>query len=108
MGETMIKSASVAELKQWLQAGQVVLVDVREPNEYREGHIAGSVLVPLASVEADTIPPFQGRKLVMQCRSGGRSRTACGKLIKSKAELEVYNLEGGILAWQQAGYEIQT
>ncbi len=104
----MIKSASVAELKQWLQAGEAVLVDVREPNEYQEGHIAGAVLLPLAEVEADTIPPFQGRKLVMQCRSGGRSRTACGKLIKARTDLEVYNLEGGILAWQQAGYEVRS
>ncbi len=102
----MIKSASVTELKQWLQAGEAVLVDVREPNEYEQGYIQGSVLIPLAGVEADTIPPFQGRKLVMQCRSGGRSRAACGKLVKSKPDLEVYNLEGGILAWQQAGYQV--
>ena len=102
----MIKSASVDELKQWLQAGQVVLIDVREPHEYERGYIEGSVLLPLETVDSDTIPPFQGRKLVMQCRSGGRSRVACGKLVKAKPDLEVYNLEGGILAWQQAGYEI--
>jgi rhodanese-related sulfurtransferase len=102
----MIKSATVNELKQWLQAGEAVLVDVREPDEYEKGYIEGSVLLPLASVEATTIPPFKGRKLVMQCRSGGRSRAACGKLTKSMPDIDVYNLEGGFLAWQQAGYEI--
>jgi rhodanese-related sulfurtransferase len=104
----MIKSATVRELKQWMQDGDVVLVDVREPEEYAQGCIVGSVLVPLATVNADSIPPFQGRRLVMQCRSGGRSRAACGVLVKSSPDLDVYNLEGGILAWQQAGYEVQA
>jgi rhodanese-related sulfurtransferase len=102
----MIKSASVNELKQWLKAGEAVLVDVREDDEYAQGRIAGSIHLPLAAVSSHKIPQHQGKKLVMQCRSGGRSRTACGMLTKEKADIEVYNLEGGIIAWQQAGYEI--
>jgi len=104
----MIKSASVAELHQWLQSGEATLVDVREADEYASGHIAGSTFLPLATVTAKALPPYEGKKLVMQCRSGGRSRTACGKLAQEIADLEVYNLEGGILAWAQAGYEIKT
>ena len=102
----MIKSASVTELKQWLDSGEAVLVDVREPEEYAQGHIAGSVLVPLATVTAAKIPAFQGKKLVLQCRSGGRSRTACGILAKEMPGIETYNLEGGITAWGQAGYDV--
>jgi rhodanese-related sulfurtransferase len=104
----MIKSASVEDLHKWLQAGAAVLVDVREDSEWAQGHIAGAVHVPLATVTTDTIPAFHGKKLVMQCRSGGRSRTACGVMSKENPDIDIYNLEGGIMAWQQAGYDVQT
>jgi rhodanese-related sulfurtransferase len=103
----MIKSASVIEVKQWLDLGDAVLVDVRENNEWAQGYIGGATHIPLATVTTKSIPSFQGKKLVMQCRSGARSRTACGLLTKENPDIDVYNLEGGILAWQQAGYEIQ-
>ena len=102
----MLKPTSVSELKSWIDAGQAVVVDVREPGEYQEGHIAGSTLIPLAQVTLAGLPPHQGKKLVLQCRSGGRSRTACNKMLAEQQDLEVYNLEGGILAWQGAGYDI--
>jgi len=102
----MIKSASVEELKQWLENDEAVLVDVRESSEYARGHIEGAVLVPLATVSAENIPSFEGKKLVMQCHSGGRSRTACGMLTKEISDLDVYNLEGGIVEWMQVGYNV--
>ena len=100
----MIKSTNVAELKQWLDHGQAVLVDVREADEYAAGHIAEAVLLPLSEFTPDALPPHDGKKLVMQCKSGGRSRTACGKVNHEFPNLDVYNLEGGITAWMQAGY----
>ncbi|MGB9153015.1 MAG: rhodanese-like domain-containing protein [Alphaproteobacteria bacterium] len=103
----MIKSTSPAELHQWLQSDQAVLIDVRQPEEYAAGHIKGATLQPLAQVSAKTLPPFQGKKLVMQCHLGGRSRTACGKLTQEIANLDVYNLEGGIAAWANEGYEVE-
>jgi rhodanese-related sulfurtransferase len=103
----MIKSTTPVELHQWLQSGEAVLVDVREADEYANGHIEGSNWVPLGKVSAAILPPYQGKKLVMQCHLGGRSRTACGKLAQEISGLEVYNLEGGILAWAQAGYEVK-
>jgi len=104
----MIKAASAAKLKQWLEAGEATLVDVREPDEYTRSHIAGSVSLPLATVTADALPPFEGKKLVMQCQMGSRSLTACKKLAKENPTLDVYNLEGGIFSWKKAGYETIT
>jgi rhodanese-related sulfurtransferase len=104
----MIKSTNAAELHQWLQAGAAVLVDVRQPEEYAEARIAGAVLIPLAGLTADRLPAFADKKLVMQCHVGGRSRTACGMLAKEIAGLEVYNLEGGIVAWAQAGLPVEA
>ena len=102
----MIKTTMPDELNQWLQSGEAVLVDVREPNEYEEAHIGGAIPLPLASVRMNALPPHHGKKLVMQCRSGGRSHTACAKLVSEIPDIDVYNLVGGIEAWKQAGYNV--
>jgi len=104
----MIKSASAKELKQWLEAGEAILVDVREADEWAQSHIKGATHIPLAQVSLDKMPAFAGKKLVMQCKAGGRSRAACGKLTNETSDLSVYNLEGGILSWIQAGYKVST
>ncbi|MDR3450496.1 MAG: rhodanese-like domain-containing protein [Alphaproteobacteria bacterium] len=102
----MMKVTNAAELKQWLDAGEAVVVDVREDSEWAEGHIAGAVHIPLATVKFDALPVFAGKKLVMQCRSGGRSGKACQILQQQKPDLDVYNLAGGIMGWQQAGLPV--
>src|SRR5882672_11540816 len=102
----MIQTVSVQMFKQWLDKGEAVLIDVREPDEYAVGHIAGAVPLPLATVNAAKLPDLGGRKLVMQCKGGGRSGRACTKLMSENPALLPYNLEGGITAWVQAGYEV--
>ena len=103
----MIKSASVDELKKWLESGDAVLVDVRNPDEHAQACIVGSVLLPVTTITADALPPFQGKKLVLHCGGGGRSRTACGKIKQEKQDIEIYNLEGGFRAWKAAGYPVK-
>src|ERR1700722_12318173 len=100
----MIKSVSAQILKEWLAKNEAILVDVREPSEYQAGHIDGATLLPLGSITNGKLPDLEGRRLVLQCRVGGRSQMACMKLIVENPEQEVYNLEGGIEAWKQAGY----
>jgi rhodanese-related sulfurtransferase len=100
----MIKSISAVELQEWIKAGEAVVVDVREPHEYEQGHIAEATLLPLSRVFAASLPPFQGKKLVMHCEHGVRSRAACERLVKEIPDLVVYNLEGGFHAWKEAGH----
>lgn len=88
-------------VSQWLQQNEAVLVDVREPFEHAGESIEGAVLVPVNKVSAETLPPHDDRKLVMHCKSGGRSKQACDKL--AKAGIETYNMTGGIEAWSEAG-----
>lgn len=52
------------------------------------------------------MPEYKGKKLVVHYQSGTRSTKAAEKLLKENPELEIYNLEGGIAAWHEAGYEI--
>jgi rhodanese-related sulfurtransferase len=96
-----IKTVKPATLYQWLHDGEAVLVDVREKAEYREGHIKGSINLPLSEVSVDHehMPRHPDKKIVFQCRSGKRSQLACEKLLKGGVEHDVWNLEGGFDSW---------
>lgn len=102
-----LHSVTAHTLKSWLDKGEAVLVDVREPAEHSAESIAGAVLMPLAAVTADALPPHLGKKLVLHCRKGGRGGSACEKLLAEDPGLEIYNLEGGITAWQEAGLSVE-
>lgn len=102
-----IKSVDPYTLKGWLDSNEAVLVDVREPDEYQAGNIAGATLVPLAAVSRQALPVASGKKLVIHCKGGVRSRSACEVLLAGDPNLEIYNLEGGIAAWAMAGLPVR-
>lgn len=97
-----IGSINVATLRDWMAKGEAVLVDVREQDEWNAGYIEGATLIPLATVPTTPMPAAGGKKLVIYCRSGRRSMTACEVLNHLNPSQDVYNLEGGILAWNGA------
>ena len=102
-----ISEIDVATLRDWINQNQVVVIDVRQPEEFSGSRIDGAILLPLGSFSADDLPDFSGKHLVFQCRSGGRSLTACGAIAPHlNDDVTVYNLRGGILAWAAAGYDI--
>lgn len=102
------KNIDATTLKQWMDKGEVMLVDVREPAEHASENIPGATLVPLGTVCKSKVPETHGKKLVIHCRSGKRGGTACEKLLAEDPNLEVYNLEGGIMAWEQAGNKVAS
>jgi len=92
----------VTELKKRLDAGDVVLIDVRTTAEYTSGHVAGARHIPLAELN----PADFGKETVhVMCRSGGRSSTGTDVLVG--AGIDAVNVEGGILAWQAAGFPVE-
>lgn len=105
-----IKIVNVKELKKWIDNNEAIIVDVREVDEYAQGHIDIAVNIPLKTISLDKIKDnfknLTDKKIVMQCRSGVRSMSACVILQEQVIDNEVYNLEGGILAWSSAGYDI--
>ena len=103
-----IKTINCQTLKNWLENDQAILVDVREIEENMASHIKDSILIPLGFISLNKIPDLSGKKLVMQCRSGKRSASACEKLLTENPNLDIYNLEGGILAWASCNYPIET
>jgi rhodanese-related sulfurtransferase len=98
---TQIVQMSPAELRDALARDEVLLVDVREVPEYAAERIPGALLYPLSTFEPRALSA-QGRKLVMQCLRGGRSMQAAQRLAAAGCG-EVYNLDGGITAWKEAG-----
>lgn len=88
----------------FIAAPEVQLLDVRTPDEYAEGHIAGAVLVDVneSDFEDKAVAVLDAsRPVAVYCRSGRRSARAANLL--SGQGCQVTNLAGGILAWQDAG-----
>ena len=90
------------EVKEGLADGSILLVDVREPNEWDAGHIPGSVLFPLSTFEPGELPDPGGKRIVFSCRSGNRSVTA---IRRAQAAGLHYNehYKGGFNDWAASG-----
>lgn len=88
------------------RAEGVPIIDVREPDEYREGHAPGARLIPLGTV-ADRIGevPDSGPVMII-CKSGGRSKQAAEVL--RAAGIDAINVAGGTMAWIEAGHHVVT
>lgn len=96
-----IKNVDPKTLKKWLSNNEAVLVDVREPIEHSAKNITQANLVPLSQIAKCNLPQCQNKKLVLHCQGGKRSMAACEKLLREDPELEIYNLEGGIMNWEK-------
>lgn len=101
-----MKTIKADELKKRLDKAEVFLVDVREPAEHRSECIGGACLIPLGEISLEKLPS-KSRPIVIHCRSGKRSADTCKRLLEQDPNLEIYSLEGGIIAWQQAGFSIK-
>ncbi len=80
-------------------ADQFQLVDVRQESEYKQSHLPGALLIPLGELEDRFTELDSSRKTIVYCRSGARSRSAC-QFLEQRGFAKVYNMKGGILAWQ--------
>jgi rhodanese-related sulfurtransferase len=100
-----VQEIDVDQLAERLASGGRV-VDVREPDEYEEGHVPGAVLVPLGTV-ADHVDAFTGAgPTYVICKSGGRSMRACELLTGHDPGLELVNVAGGTMAWIASGRDV--
>ncbi|GJM42545.1 MAG: hypothetical protein DHS20C20_28270 [Ardenticatenaceae bacterium] len=84
----------------------VLLLDVREQWEYDEGHIPGVTLIPMGEIanRLSEIPTDQ--EVIVTCRSGNRSGQITD-FLRQQGFDNVHNMDGGILAWEAAGYEVE-
>ncbi|MDP1615501.1 MAG: rhodanese-like domain-containing protein [Methylococcales bacterium] len=102
-----IKTIDPQTAKAWLSKQEAILIDVREPGEYAAMHIEGAILLPLNTLNHTKLPALNGKKLIIHCHLGRRGESACEKLLLGNPELDVYNLEGGLSAWDKAGFAVE-
>jgi rhodanese-related sulfurtransferase/rubrerythrin len=75
------------------------ILDVRQPREYEQGHLAGALLVPMKELTTRIGELNRAQPLLVYCHSGVRSKAA-SQLLQAEGFQDVYNMSGGILAWQ--------
>ena len=99
------REIDVEELAERLAEG-VVVIDVREADEYDSGHVPGALFVPLSELEqrVDEVP--SGEPVLVICKSGGRSMRACNYL--APLGRDVTNIAGGTMAWTDSGRDVVT
>jgi len=96
---TSMDALTSKELKAELDRGEkIVIVDVREPQEYQINRLPGSILIPLGDLPKRYVELDPNANLVMQCKSGMRSAKA-QDFLRSKGFTRVRNLTGGVLGW---------
>ena len=83
----------------------VIIVDVRTPAEFAGGHIAGAVNRPLQTIESWYKELPKDKPVYLYCRSGNRSQQAA-EFLREKGFRNIYNEQGGILAWIQRNYPV--
>ena len=96
-----MKEKTVEELKEMMDKGEdFQLIDVREDFEYEMSNLGG-LLIPLGGILIEAERIAKDKPVIMQCRSGKRSAAAITQLEQNFGFTNLYNLQGGILAWQQ-------
>lgn len=107
--QSEIKIISAEEMQALLELDDVQLVDVRTPQEYKEGYIYGSQNIDFNSptFDEDITKLDKTKPVVLYCKSGGRS-AKCSKKLKEAGFVKIYDLKGGITQWKFGGNAIET
>jgi len=97
-----IKEVNSMAVLQLINHKNAVVLDVREQSEYDAGHVLNAKLIPLGKLKErlGELEKFKDQPIVVVCRSGNRSGTACS-LLGKQGFAQAYNLAGGVQAWQK-------
>lgn len=90
------------EVKAALDAGEIVLIDVRTPPEFMMDHIEGALLMPMSFFKADALPTQDGKRIVFHCGSGMRSGKVAAAYL-AHGNPKIAHMEGGMQGWKKAG-----
>lgn len=106
---TMTKNITASQALEWLKTGEAILVDVREPDEFKNCHIPFASSLPLNKLD-DVISVLEiapTRKIIFQCLKGARGEKACA-VVKNNNIIknDIFNMEGGINSWADAGFPL--
>ncbi len=103
LGAATLETLSPADVKERFDRNEIVLIDVRTPNEYAAEHIPGALLFPIAFFDADKLPDQARKPVVFHCGSGMRSRKVA-ELCAASGLTRLAHMDGGLGAWKDAGF----
>lgn len=103
-----IKEVNCAEALQLINHKNALILDVREESEYKSGHLLHAKWIPLGRLaeRIGELERYREQSIVVVCRSGQRSASACATLGK-KGFAQAYNLSGGVMAWQKSNLPLE-
>jgi len=103
-----VKEVDTTAALQLINHKNALVLDVREPGEYEAGHVLNSKLIPLGKLKErmGELEKYRDQSIVVVCRSGARSGTA-SYLLGRQGFTQVYNLAGGVLAWQKVNLPLE-
>jgi molybdopterin/thiamine biosynthesis adenylyltransferase/rhodanese-related sulfurtransferase len=105
--QVTIEEIEPFEAAEEINGGDVVLIDTREPHEFKEAHLEGGKLVPpgLLADEIEAAAPDKSARTILYCRSGNRSAIAAAQM-QALGYDNVASMAGGILLWQEQGLPV--
>lgn len=95
------------EMRQGLEAGSILVVDVREAHEFAAARIPGSVLAPLSTFDPADLPDAQGRRIVFSCAAGVRSLHALAIAQGAGLAIDAHYV-GGLKDWAMRGGPVES
>ncbi len=98
------KELSAPALADLLAAGGAIVVDVREVDEFRSGHIADAISMPLSRFQPSQLPADR-KQVILTCAAGRRSALALAKAAAARPDIDTH-LCGGMSAWRAAGFPV--
>jgi rhodanese-related sulfurtransferase len=101
-GGAVFEEWTPAELQAAFERDEVVIIDVRTPQEYAFEHIEGALLAPMSFFKPESLPGQQAKPIVFHCGSGIRSRRVAEACAAAGFD-RIAHLAGGFTAWKQAG-----
>jgi rhodanese-related sulfurtransferase len=102
------REVGVVEAVQLINRKDAVIVDVREPNEFKGGHIPNARNIPAGQIteRGKELDKLKSKPLLLVCQTGNRSTQACAGLVTG-GFAQAVALSGGMAAWQQAGMPVE-
>ncbi len=101
-----VGEVGVEEARRKLETGEAVVLDVRQPGEWRGGHIAEALHIPLGELGARVAEIPRDREVLTICRSGNRSKSAAEALGREGFR-SVASVAGGMKDWESHGYPVE-
>jgi len=103
----MLHPLSPQQVRERLDAGRAILVDIREADEFARSHITGAQSQPLSTWEKAHLSVDPDADVIFTCRSGMRTTGACDRLA-ARIRGDAFVLNGGLDAWAKAGLPVET